>query len=86
MNDRLSKAEINKDAVQETVEAAATTVGQVMSIITVAIRDITKAIGGFASDAFEIRDGVRRAKEQLIDDTDGSPASGRDPQPDQLAE
>jgi len=65
MKDRLSKAEINKDALQETVEAGAQTVGQVMTIITGAIRDVTKAIGGFATDAFEIREGVRKAKSDL---------------------
>lgn len=65
MKDRLSKAEINKDALQETVEAGAQTVGQVMAIITGAVRDVTKAIGGFATDAFEIREGVRRAKADL---------------------
>jgi hypothetical protein len=68
MNDRLSKAEINKDALQETVEAGAQTVGQVMTIITAAIRDVTKALGGFATDAFEIREGVRKAKSDLADD------------------
>ena len=68
MKDRLSKAEINKDAVQETVEAGAHAVGQVMAIITGAVRDITKAIGGFATDTFEIRDGVRKAQAQLETD------------------
>jgi len=73
MKDRLSKAEINKDALQETVEAGAQTVGQVMSIITRAIRDVTKEIGGFATDAFEIREGVRKAKSELSD-ADEAPA------------
>lgn len=73
MNDRLSKAEINKDAFQETVEAGAQTAGQVMAIITGAVRDVTKAIGGFATDAFEIREGVRKAKADL-DATDEPPA------------
>lgn len=75
MNDRLSKAEINKDALQETVEAAASTVGQVMAIITGAIRDVTQAIGGFATDAFEIRDGVRKAKADLADDAPQDPSA-----------
>ena len=65
MKDRLSKAEINKDALQETVEAGAQTVGQVVAIITGAVRDVTKVIGGFATDAFEIREGVRKAKSDL---------------------
>jgi hypothetical protein len=70
MKDRLSKAEINKDALQETVEAGAQTIGQVMSIITGAVRDVTKAIGGFATDAFEIREGVRKAKSDLAGDVE----------------
>ncbi len=68
MKDRLSKAEINKDALQETMEAGVQTVSQVMSIITGAVRDVTTTIGGFATDAFEIRDGVRKAKSELDED------------------
>ena len=67
MTDRLSKAEINKDALQETMEAGVQTVSRVMSIITGAIRDVTTTIGGFATDAFEIREGVRKAKAELAD-------------------
>ena len=68
MNDRLSKAEINKDALQETMEAGVQTVSQVMSIITGAVREVTTTIGGFATDAFEIREGVRKAKAELETD------------------
>ena len=78
MKDRLSKAEINKDALQETVEAGVQTVSQVMSIITGAVRDVTTTIGGFATDAFEIRDGARRAKADLGDSSpvgDGTTAT-----------
>ena len=72
MKDRLSKAEINKDALQETMEAGVQTVSQVMSIITGAVRDVTTTIGGFATDAFEIREGVRKAKAELGDETSAS--------------
>ena len=61
MKDHLSKAEIRKDAVQDTVEAAAGAVGQVATIITGAVRDVASALGGFATDVFEIRDSARRA-------------------------
>lgn len=61
MKDHLSKAEIRKDAVQGTVEAAAGTVGQVATIITGAVRDVASALGGFATDVFEIRDSARKA-------------------------
>ncbi|HUP99101.1 MAG TPA: hypothetical protein VM093_01440 [Aeromicrobium sp.] len=69
MKDRLSKAEINKDALQETMEAGVQTVSQVMSIITGAVREVTTTIGGFATDAFEIREGVRKAKTELNQDS-----------------
>ena len=80
MKDRLSKTEINKDAIQETMEAGVQTVSQVMSIITGAVRDVTTTIGGFATDAFEIRDGVRKAKAELdqdesVADPDTGPAA-----------
>ena len=61
MNDHLSRAEIGKDAVQHTVEAAATMVGQVASIMVGAVRDVAQALGGFASEVFEIRDAARKA-------------------------
>ncbi|GAA4370481.1 hypothetical protein [Nocardioides caricicola] len=61
MKDELSRAEIRKDAVQGTVEAAASTVGQVATIVTSAVRDVASAVGGFATEVFEIRDAARRA-------------------------
>lgn len=68
MEDRLSKSEIRKDAVQEIVESGAATVGEVASIITTAVKDVANAIGGFATDAFEIRDGMRRASRRADGD------------------
>jgi hypothetical protein len=70
MEDRLSKTEIRKDAVQEIVGAGASTVGEVASIITTAVRDVANAIGGFATDVFEIRDTVRRASRQPDDEAE----------------
>jgi hypothetical protein len=61
MKEQLSRTEIGKDAVQGTVEAAASTVGQMASIITHAVRDVAGAMGGFATEVFEIRDSARRA-------------------------
>jgi hypothetical protein len=68
MEDRLSKSEIRKDALQETVQSVAATVGEVASIVTTAVKDVAGAIGGLATDVFEIRDGVKRA-DQRADDT-----------------
>lgn len=74
-DEKLSGAEISKDAVQSTVEAAATTVGQVATIVTAAVRDVASALGGFATEVFEIRAASRRASTdatwtQATDDPD----------------
>lgn len=66
--DHLSKAEIRKDALQEGVEATADTVQHVAGIITGAVKDVAGALGGLATDLFEIRDGARRAREQHRDE------------------
>ena len=70
MEERLSKSEIRKDAVQEIVESGASTVGDVASIITTAVKDVANAIGGFATDVFEIRDGAKRAARPVEDETE----------------
>lgn len=62
MKDHLSRNEIRKDAVQGAVQAAATTVGQVTAILSTAVRDVAGALGGFATEMFEIRDSARRAQ------------------------
>ena len=64
MKDHLSSSEIRKDAVQSAVEAAATTVGQVTSIVTRAVKDVAGAMGGFATEVFEIRDSARKARDE----------------------
>ena len=66
--DKLSKTEINKDSIQATAEAAATTVGEVATIITSAVKDIATAIGGFATEVFEIRDSAKKAADEHVDD------------------
>lgn len=70
MEDHLSKAEIRKDAVQEIVGSGASTVGEVASIITGAVKDVANAIGGLATDVFEIRDAAKRASRRLDDQPD----------------
>jgi hypothetical protein len=64
MREQLSRAEIAKDAVQHTVEAGAETVAAVSGIVIGAVRDIANAMGGFATEVFEIRDAARRASEE----------------------
>jgi hypothetical protein len=68
MDDRLSIGEIRKDALQETAQSVASTVGEVAAIISTAVKDVVGALGGLATDVFEIRDGARRAQ-QRADDT-----------------
>ena len=68
MEDRLSKGEVRKDALQETIESLAATVGEVATIIATASRTWQLRSGGFATDVFEIRDGARRASRRLEDE------------------
>ena len=63
MRDHISRAEIRKDALQDSVETTATAVGTVATIVTTAVRDVARTIGGLATDLFEIRDSVRRARD-----------------------
>jgi ABC-type transporter Mla subunit MlaD len=65
--ERLSSAEIGKDAVQATIEAAAGTVGEVATILTNAVSDVATAIGDFATEVFEIRDASRKAADAGAD-------------------
>ena len=68
MNDELSKTEIGKDALQESVEAVAATVGEVAGIITTAVKDVASAIGGLATDVFEITEIARKARTAQAED------------------
>jgi hypothetical protein len=74
--DRLSKAEIRKDAVQEGVTAASHAVGSVATILTTAVGDLARTVGGFATELFEIRDSVRRAGRDHL----AHPADAVDPE------
>lgn len=74
MRERLTRAEIAKDALQHTVEAGAETVAAVSGILATSVRDIAHALGGFATEVFEIRDAARRARaEQLLGETTDVP-------------
>lgn len=61
MKDHISKAEIRKDALQDGVEATTHAVGQVTNILVGAVGDVAKAVGGLATDLFEIREATKRA-------------------------
>ena len=62
MPDSLSKTEIRKDAIQNTVEATVTTVSQVGGIVAGAVKDVVGAVGNLATEVFEIRDAARKAQ------------------------
>ena len=64
MRERLSKAEIRKDAVQSAVSAGAETVAEVTTVVVHAVRDVVNALGGFATEVFEIREAARRARDE----------------------
>lgn len=65
--DHLSKGEIAKDALQSVAQAGSQTVGEVTTIITRAVGDVAAAVGGLATELFEIRDASRRAASQHTD-------------------
>ncbi len=64
MKDEIGKAEIGKDAVQQSVDAGARLVLEVTGAVVGSVRQITGSIGTFATELFEIRDAARRAQKQ----------------------
>jgi hypothetical protein len=68
----LGDMEIAKDTVQDVVEGAFEHVGNIASIIAGAGREVTKEIGGWATDMFEMGEAARRARADREDgDGDG---------------
>ena len=63
----LGDAETRKDTVQVAVESAFKHVGEIASIIARAGHDVTREIGDWATDVFEMRDAARRAREDRTD-------------------
>jgi hypothetical protein len=62
MTDTLDKLETRKDTVQVVIESGATHVGGIVGIVVGAVRDVTRELGEWATDVFEIRDAARRAR------------------------
>ena len=58
----LSDLEINKDTLQAAVESGFEHVGRIASIISAAGRDITRELGEWATDVFEMREAASRAR------------------------
>ncbi len=58
----LDDLETRKDTIQVVVEGAFQHVGRIASIIATAGRDVTRELGDWATEAFEMRDAARRAR------------------------
>ena len=58
----LERIETRKDTVQVVIESGATHVGQIMGIVAGAVRDVTRELGDWASDVFEMREAAKRAE------------------------
>ncbi|MCD2109989.1 hypothetical protein ACLBYD_18310 [Rhodococcus sp. C26F] len=59
----VGRFERNKDTIQEVTESAATHVGAIAGIITGAVRDVTREIGELITDAIEMREAARAARD-----------------------
>jgi hypothetical protein len=62
MSDTLNILETRKDTIQVVVESGATHLGGIFGIVLGAVRDVTREVGDWATDLFEIRDAARRAR------------------------
>lgn len=58
----LGKSETRKDTVQVVVDSGAAHVGRIANIVTGAVREVTRELGGFATEVFEMRDASKRAE------------------------
>ena len=58
----LQKIETRKDTLQVAIESGATHVGQIMGIVAGAVRDVTRELGDWATDIFEMREAAKRAE------------------------
>ena len=62
----LSDLEISKDTLQTAIESGFDHVGKIASIIAGAGRDITRELGDWATDMFEMREAAARAKADRV--------------------
>jgi len=65
MSDTLDRLETRKDTIQVVIESGATHAGSIVGIVVGAVRDITRELGDWATDVFEIRDAARRAQTDI---------------------
>jgi hypothetical protein len=80
MSDTLDRLETRKDTIQVVIESGATHVGSIVGIVVGAVREVTRELGDWATDVFEMRDAARRARadtdtpEESLRHADRSPA------------
>ena len=55
--------ERRKDVAQVVVESGAQVVGRITGIVTGAVRDIAREVGTLASEAFEMNEAAKQARE-----------------------
>ena len=78
---RLARLETTKDTIQVLVESGATHAGRIAVIVAGAVAGVTRELGEWATDVFEIRDAARRARAdaELEDDTPTGASAGSAP-------
>jgi hypothetical protein len=59
MTDTLDRQETRKDTIQVVIESGVTHASSIMGIVVGAVRDVTRELGDWATDVFEIRDAAR---------------------------
>jgi hypothetical protein len=74
----LSDLEISKDTLQTAVESGFDHVGKIASIVTGAGRDITRELGDWLTDMFEMRDAAARARADRERSSHSDTAGGDD--------
>jgi hypothetical protein len=62
VNDRLDRLETGKDTIQVVIESGAAHAGRIAVIVAGAVRDVTRELGDWATDVFEIREAAQRAQ------------------------
>jgi hypothetical protein len=58
----VDRFEIGKDTVQVLAESAAGHAGRIATIVSGAVREVTREVGDWASDVLEMRDAAARAR------------------------
>jgi hypothetical protein len=76
MSEVPGRLETRKDTLQVVIESGATHVGSIAGIVARAVRDVTREVGDWATDVFEIREGAKRADTQRE-----APSESGDPRP-----